>query len=329
MKVAYYWEGEPEGERRAITYADLLRDVSRFANGLKSLGVTKGTPVAIYMGMVPELAVAMLGCARIGAPHMVVFGGFSADSLAARINDMRCEVLITQDEAWRRGSAVPLKRIADEALSSTETIRDVVVLTRTGGEINMRDRRDHRWRSSSTASTMSVRASRWTARICCSSCTRAGRPPSRRNHPYDRRLPRRLRLDAPLHLRPEAGEGCVLVRRRHRLDHRAQLHRVRPALQRRHVGDVRVYAGLPGEGHWWSIVERYGATILYTAPTAIRSHMKWGPQYAQQHDLSSLRLLGSVGGPIDPGGVVLVPGAQARTAPRSSTRGGRRRPAWC
>src|SRR5690242_4834470 len=114
-RVAYYWEGEPEGHRREVTYSDLLRDVSRFANGLKSVGVGKGTPVAIYMGMVPELPVAMLACARLGAPHMVVFGGFSADSLAARIDDMRCEVLVTQDEAWRRGSAVPLKKIADEA----------------------------------------------------------------------------------------------------------------------------------------------------------------------------------------------------------------------
>ena len=144
-KVAYHWEGEPDGETRTITYADLLRDVSRFANGLKSIGVTKGTPVAIYMGMVPELPVAMLACARLGAPHMVVFGGFSADSLAARIDDMRCEVLVTQDEAWRRGATVPLKHIADEALESTETIRSVVVLGRTGGDVPMRDGRDHRW----------------------------------------------------------------------------------------------------------------------------------------------------------------------------------------
>jgi acetyl-CoA synthetase len=115
-KVAYYWEGEPVGERRAITYAELQREVVSFANALKELGVVKGTAVAIYMGMVPELAVAMLACTRLGAPHTVVFGGFSADSLAARMNDMGCEVLITQDEAWRRGTTVPLKRIADEAM---------------------------------------------------------------------------------------------------------------------------------------------------------------------------------------------------------------------
>src|SRR5205823_5731502 len=107
-KVAYYWEGEPEGERRVITFADLQRDVVRFANALKSLGVRKGTPVAIYMGMVPELPIAMLACARLGAPHTVVFGGFSAESLSDRLNDMECEVLVTQDEGWRAGKKVPL-----------------------------------------------------------------------------------------------------------------------------------------------------------------------------------------------------------------------------
>src|SRR3954452_15593536 len=116
-KVAYYWEGEPEDERRTITFADLQRDVVRFANGLKKLGVKKGTPVGIYMGMVPELPVAMLACARIGAPHTVVFGGFSADSLSGRLTDMECELLITQDEAWRRGTTVPWKKTADDALA--------------------------------------------------------------------------------------------------------------------------------------------------------------------------------------------------------------------
>src|SRR6266480_1461941 len=113
-KVAYYWEGEPEGERREISYADLQQEVVRFANVLKELGVGKGTAVAIYLGMVPELPVAMLACTRLGAPHTVVFGGFSADSLSSRLNDMGCEVLITQDEAYRRGSTVPLKQIADD-----------------------------------------------------------------------------------------------------------------------------------------------------------------------------------------------------------------------
>src|SRR5215218_8465606 len=112
-KVAYYWEGEPEDDRRTITFAELQAEVVRFANALKSLGVKKGTPVGIYMGMVPELPVAMLACARLGAPHTVVFGGFSADSLGGRLQDLECEVVITQDEAWRRGTTVPLKRTAD------------------------------------------------------------------------------------------------------------------------------------------------------------------------------------------------------------------------
>ena len=115
-KVAYHWEGEPEDERRTITFADLQSEVVRFANALKELGVGKGTPVGIYMGMIPELPVSMLACARLGAPHTVVFGGFSADSLSDRLNDMECEVLITQDAGWRKGGEVPLKRNADEAL---------------------------------------------------------------------------------------------------------------------------------------------------------------------------------------------------------------------
>src|ERR687888_729018 len=133
-KIAYYWEGEPEDDRREITFADLQREVVRFANALKKLGVRKGTPVAIYMGMVPELPVAMLACTRLGAPHTVVFGGFSADSLSDRMNDMGCEVLVTQDEALRRGPTVPLKHNADMALEQAPTVKRVVVFRRTGGD---------------------------------------------------------------------------------------------------------------------------------------------------------------------------------------------------
>ena len=125
-KIAYYWEGEPEGDRREITYADLLRETTKLANALKALGVRKGTPVGIYMGMVPEIAIAMLACARIGAPHTVVFGGFSADSLSGRLHDMECELLITQDKAWRRGEPVPLKRTADEALAGAPSVKTTV-----------------------------------------------------------------------------------------------------------------------------------------------------------------------------------------------------------
>jgi acetyl-CoA synthetase len=141
-KVAFYWEGEPSDDRREVTFADLQRETTKVANALKSLGVKKGTPVGIYMGMVPETAIAMLACARIGAPHTVVFGGFSADSLRDRLQDMQCKVLITQDEAWRRGTTVPLKKVADEAVAESPSVRNVLVLRRTGGDVPMREGRD-------------------------------------------------------------------------------------------------------------------------------------------------------------------------------------------
>ena len=141
-RTAYLWEGEP-GDTRTITYAELLEQVCRFANALRDLGVKKGDRVGIYMGMVPELPVAMLACARIGAAHSVVFGGFSAEAVADRMNDSGSVLLITQDEAWRRGSTVPLKRNVDDALGKTETIRNVVVVRRTGNEVPMTEGRDH------------------------------------------------------------------------------------------------------------------------------------------------------------------------------------------
>src|SRR3990172_5773720 len=144
-RVAYYYEGEPVDERAAITYSQLLEEVVRAANGLKALGVGKGTPVGIYMGMGPGLPVAMLACARLGAPHTVVFGGFSAESLADRLNDMRCEILLTQDESYRRGQIVPLKRNADEALESCPGVKKVVVGQRTRAEVPMQDGRDLTW----------------------------------------------------------------------------------------------------------------------------------------------------------------------------------------
>src|SRR5436309_1833505 len=144
-KVAYYWEGEPEDERRELTFSDLQREVVRFANALKKLGVRKGTPVAIYMGMVPELPIAMLACTRLGAPHTVVFGGFSAESLSGRMNDMECELLITQDEGWRAGKPVPLKQNADQALESSPTVKQAVVLRRIGGDVPMQEGRDRWW----------------------------------------------------------------------------------------------------------------------------------------------------------------------------------------
>ena len=141
-RVAYHWEGEPESDRRTITYADLQRDVVRWANALKEVGVGRGVAVGIYMGMVPDLPAVMLACTRLGAPHTVVFGGFSAESLSARMNDMSCQVLVTQDEAWRRGTTVPLKRIADDAMGEAPGVKRCLVLRRTGGDVPMQEGRD-------------------------------------------------------------------------------------------------------------------------------------------------------------------------------------------
>src|SRR5436853_5412869 len=144
-KIAFHWEGEPEGELRDISFADLQRDVVRFANGLKKLGVKKGTPVAIYMGMVPELPAALLACARLGAPHSVVFGGFSSEALKSRIQDAECKALITCDGSWRNGAAFPLKEYADAAVADCPSIETVVVLHRTGQDVAMVEGRDVWW----------------------------------------------------------------------------------------------------------------------------------------------------------------------------------------
>jgi acetyl-CoA synthetase len=298
-RVAYYWEGEPEGDRRAITYADLRREVVRCANALKSLGVGKGTPVGIYMGMVPETPVAMLACARLGAPHTVVFGGFSAESLSDRLDDMGCKVLITQDEAWRRGKSVSLKATADEAMAAAPSVDHCLVLRRTGRETPMTAGRDHWWHELA---------------IDDSDC-----PPE----PMDSEDLLYLLYTSGTTAKPKG------------IAHTTAGYLVGVASTHRYIFDLKpedvfwcaadvgwvtghsyiVYGPLcnaatsvmyegtpdfPDKDRWWEIVERYGVTILYTAPTAIRTHMKWGPEYAQRHDLSSLRLLGSVGEPINP-----------------------------
>ncbi len=299
-KVAFYWEGEPEGDRRAITYADLQREVVTCANALRGLGVRKGTAVGIYLGMVPEAAVAMLACARLGAPHTVVFGGFSADSLSDRLNDMGCEVLITQDEAWRRGTTVALKRTADEAVAVSPSVKRVLVLRRTGNEVPMTAGRDVWWHEVATDG---------------SDC-----PPE----PMDAEDLLYLLYTSGTTAKPKGivhttGGYLVGVSTTHRA-----IFDLKPDTDvywcAADVGWVTghsyiVYGPLcngatsvmyegtpdfPDKDRWWQIVERYGVTILYTAPTAIRAHMKWGPQFADSRDLSTLRLLGSVGEPINP-----------------------------
>jgi acetyl-CoA synthetase len=303
-KVAYYWEGEPAEERREISYSQLLRDVVRLANALKKLGVAKGTPVAIYMGMVPELPVAMLACARLGAPHTVVFGGFSADSLSSRMVDMECEVLITQDEAWRRGSTVPLKVTADDAMAEAPTVRASVVLRRTGNDVPMQEGRDHWWHEleegvSDDAAT--CRCAQMDSEDLLFLMYTSGTTAK----------PKGI-------VHTTGGYLCgVATTHYYIFDLKAESDVYWCAAD---IGWITghsyiVYGPLcngatsvlyegtpdyPDKDRWWDIVERYGVTILYTAPTAIRAHMKWGPEHAQTHDLSSLRLLGSVGEPINP-----------------------------
>jgi acetyl-CoA synthetase len=302
-KVAYYWEAEPEDERRTITFADLQRDVVKFANALKELGVKKGTPVGIYMGMVPETAVAMLACTRLGAPHTVVFGGFSADSLSGRMNDMGCELLITQDEGWRAGRTVPLKVNADAAVADSPSVERVVVYRRTGGDVPFDDSRDVWWHEAVEG--------------------KSDDPESCPCEPMDAEDLLYLLYTSGTTAKPK---GIV---------HTTAGYLVGVATTHHYIFDVKpdsvywcaadvgwvtghsyivygplcngttgvMYEGVPNHpdpARWWSIIERYKVDILYTAPTAIRSHMKWGPEWAEKHDLSSLRLLGSVGEPINP-----------------------------
>ena len=312
-RVAFHWEGEP-GDTREISYADLQREVVRFANALKELGVKKGTAVAIYMGMVPELPVAMLACTRLGAPHTVVFGGFSADSLSDRANDMGCEVLITQDEAWRRGSTVPLKRTADEAMAAAPGIK-----TRPG-------RPPHRERGADAggARRLAARARRLRrpGELPARADGRRGSPlpdvhvrhdrEAEGDRAHDGRLPRRRRRDPPLHLRPQAGDGRLLVRGRHRLDHRPQLHRLRAALQRRDLGALRGHARLPGQGS--VVVDRRALRRhdpLHRAHCDPRPHEVGAGARAEARSLFAAAA--RYGRRADqPGGVDVVPGARRR-----------------
>ncbi|MFO7303141.1 MAG: acetate--CoA ligase [Acidobacteriota bacterium] len=302
-KAAIIWEGEP-GDRRTLTYFDLHRDVCRFANVLKSLGVKKGDRVAIYLPVIPEAAIAMLACARIGAVHSVVFGGFSADALRDRINDAQASVLITADGGFRRGQIVQLKQMADEALRDTPSIRHVVIVQRRAGEsitpIHVKEGRDHFYH--------------------------------------------RLMQDAPVECAPEPmdAEDMLYVLytsgttgKPKGIVHTTGGYMVGVHATTRWVFDLRdedvywctadigwvtghsyviygplscgatvvMYEGAPDwpeRDRFWQIVEEHGVTILYTAPTAIRAFMRWGTEWPARRNLSSLRLLGSVGEPINP-----------------------------
>ncbi len=297
-KVAFHWVGEP-GDTQDITYRDLYERVTKLANGLKSLGVEKGDRVAIYLGMVPELPVALLACARIGAIHSVVFGGFTADSLADRIQDSDCKILITGDGAWRRGGVFSLKEVADEAVSRSPSVEKVVVVKRTENEINWTDK--DIWYSDLVADQ-------------AAECE-----------------PEVMNAEDPLFILYTSGttgkpKGIVHSQGGY-LTQVTTTHNLVFDLKEDDVywctADIGwvtghsyitygplangatsiMYEGAPnhpGLDRLWQIVEDYKCTIFYTAPTAIRAFMKWGDEHVTKHDLSSLRVLGTVGEPINP-----------------------------
>ncbi len=299
-KVAFHWEGEP-GDTRTLTYADLQIEVCRFANVLKGLGVTKGDRVAIYLPMIPELPVAMLACARLGAPHSVVFGGFSSESLAGRIDDAEAKVLVTADGGWRRGKAVPLKDNADVALATTASIEHVVVVRRTGEDVAMTEGRDQWYHDLVEGASADCPAEPMDAEdllylLYTSGTTARPKGIMHTTGGYLTQVAFTHKYVFDLHAHTDvywcaADIGWVT----------GHSYIVYGPLVN---GATSVmYEGSPdhpGRDRWWDIIERYKVSILYTAPTAVRTFMKWGTAEPAAHDLSSLRVLGSVGEPINP-----------------------------
>ncbi len=298
-KVAYIWEGEP-GDVRVLTYEMLHREVCKFANVLKGLGIQKGDRVSLYMPMVPELAIAMLACARIGAVHSVVFGGFAAEALADRNNNAEAKLMITADGGWRRGKIVPLKENVDAALAKSPSVQKCIVFKRTGQDIPMQEGRDLWWHELMENASADCPA-----------------------EPMD--------SEAPLFLLYTSGS----TGKPKGIKHTTAGYNLYAKKTTEWVFDVRdddiywctadigwitghtyiVYGPLsagvtsfmyegapnfPAEDRWWDMIERYKINILYTAPTAIRTFIKWGDEHVEKHDLSSLRLLGSVGEGINP-----------------------------
>ena len=298
-KAAIIWEGEP-GEVRTFTYQQLLIEVSKFATVLKSLGVAKGDTVAIYMGMTPELPIAMLACARIGAAHSVVFGGFSANALVDRINDAQCKAVITQDGAYRRGAEIPLKETVDEALPACPSVKTVVVYKRTGSQVKMEWGRDHWWHEVMADASDNCEA-----------------------EPLDSEHPLYI-----LYTSGSTGKPKGVV-------HTTGGYSVGTYITAKWVFDLKdddvywctadigwvtghsyivygplqngattvMYEGAPNHpepDRFWRMIERHKVNVFYTAPTAIRAFMKWGEQWPRRYEMNSLRLLGTVGEPINP-----------------------------
>jgi acetyl-CoA synthetase len=298
-RVAFHWEGEP-GDTRTVTYAELLAETMRFANVLKGLGVQRGDRVNIYLPMIPEAAVAMLACARIGAAHSVVFGGFSANSLRDRINDAEAKVLITADGGYRRGEVFALKPVADEALDETPSITDVVVVRRGGNEVPMQDGRDHWYHDLMAAADPECPAEPMDAEQLLFLLYTSGT------------------TGKPKGIMHTSGGYLTQVAFTHK--YVFDLHDDDVYWCTADVGWITghsyivygplangatqvMYEGVPnfpGNDRFWEIIEKYRVTKFYTAPTAIRTFMKWGTHEPAKHDLSSLKVIGSVGEPINP-----------------------------
>ena len=299
-KAALVWEGEP-GDWRVYTYQDLYREVCRFANALKSLGVKKGDRVTIYLPMIPELPISMLACARIGAPHNVVFGGFSAESLRDRINDSESKVLITSDGGYRRGNVLPLKRNADDSLNGAPSIEKVVVVRRTGtADDLMQPGRDIWWHELIEGQPLKCEAEPMDSEdilyLLYTSGT-TGKPKGIVHTTAGYLVGTYATTKWVFDLKEDDTYWCT-----------ADIgwvtgHSYIVYGPLANGATSVMYEGspdYPDRDRFWSIVEKYAATVLYTAPTAIRSFMRWGPDYPKRHDLSSLRLLGTVGEPINP-----------------------------
>jgi len=301
-RAAIIWEGEP-GDRRTLTYWDLYRQVSAFANVLKTLGVKKGDRVALYLPLIPELAIAMLACARIGAVHSVVFGGFSAESLGDRINDAQAVLLVTADGGYRRGQIVPLKQMADEALKGTPSIKNVVVVQRQPGSpipVDIQEGRDHWYHRLMQHASFSCEPEAMDAEdllyILYTSGT-TGKPKGIVHTTGGYLVGTYATTKWVFDLKDDdvywctADIGWVT-------GHSYVVYGPLAA-----GATVLMYEGAPDwpqKDRFWELIERYGVTIFYTAPTAIRAFMRWGTEWPARRDLSSLRLLGSVGEPINP-----------------------------
>jgi len=298
-KAAIVWEGEP-GDQRTLTYQQLHTEVCRFANVLKGLGVETGNRVALYLPLIPELAIAMLACARIGATHSVIFGGFSSIALIDRINDASCKVVVTADGGWRRGNEVKLKSAVDEALKETPSVTACVVVRRTGSKVHMESGRDHWWHEMMETAGINCPAAELDSEhplfILYTSGT-TGKPKGILHTTAGYLLQSHLTTKWIFDIKDEDTYWCT-----------ADIgwvtgHSYVVYGPLSNGATSFMYEGAPNHpepDRFWQIIERHRVNIFYTAPTAIRAFIKWGEQWPLKHDLSSLRLLGTVGEPINP-----------------------------